>query len=89
MQTIILTFDIPQSKKLDGNQISELRKEMALQLDKVLREAGVGKWSGGLQSLGRIKIFLAIDNCRQALPVIKGTLKDHWLLPSMKISRSK
>jgi len=42
MQTITLTFDIPQSKKMNGNQISELRREMASQLDKDLREAGVG-----------------------------------------------
>ena len=87
METITLKFDIPQSKKMHGDQISELRMEMALQLDKDLREAGVGKWSGGLQALGRIQIFLAIDSCREALPVIKDTLKDHWLFPSMKIRR--
>jgi len=87
METFTLTFDIPENKKMDGGQISELRQEMALHLDKDLREAGVGKWCGGLQSLGRIKIFLAIDNCREGLPVIKDTLKDHWLLPVMKIRR--
>jgi len=87
METITLSFDIPQNRKIDGSQISELRQEMALHLDKDLREAGVGKWCGGLQPLGRIKIFLAIDTCREALPVIKGTLKDHWLLPAMKIRR--
>ena len=87
METITLTFDIPQSKKRNGDQISELRRKMALQLDKNLREAGVGKWTGGLQALDKIKIFLAIDSCREALPVIKDTLKDHWLFPSMKIRR--
>jgi hypothetical protein len=87
METITLTFDIPQSRKMDGDQISELQQEMASQLDKDLRDAGVGKWSGGLQALGRINIFLTIDNCRDALPVIKDTLKDHWLLPAMKIRR--
>jgi hypothetical protein len=87
METITLTFDFPQSKKMSGDQISELRQEMALQLDKDLREAGVGKLSGGLQAMGRIKIFLVIDSCRTALPVIKDTLKDHCLLPQMIIRR--
>ena len=87
METISLSFDIPKNKKMDGGQVSELRQEMSLQLDKDLRDASVGKWSGGLQSLGGIKIFLAINSCREALPVIKGTLKNHWLLPKMKIRR--
>lgn len=87
METVSLTFDIPESKKMDGNQLSELRQEMGMQLDKDLREAGVGKWSGGLQSLERIQNFLAIDSCREALPAIKDTLKDHWLFPAMKIRR--
>ena len=89
MEKITLTFDIPQSKEINGDQISELRKDMALRLDEDLREAGVGKWCGGLQSLGKIQIFLMIDGCREALPVIKETLNDHWLFPSMKIRRLK
>ena len=62
METITLTFDIPQNKKMDGDQISKLRMDMAQQLDKDLREAGVGKWSGVLQALGRIKIILVINS---------------------------
>ena len=36
-------------QKMGGDQISELRRERTLLLDKVLQEASVGKWSGGLQ----------------------------------------
>lgn len=43
METFTLSFDIPGKKKMDGGQISELHQEMALHLDKDLREAGVGK----------------------------------------------
>jgi hypothetical protein len=87
MERITLTFDISQTQKMDYHEASDLRKDISMRLDVALKEAGAGKWSGGMHTKDHIEIFVMVDGYEKALPVIQSTLKDHLLFRCMKIQR--
>jgi hypothetical protein len=58
MERITLSFNIPQTQKMDYDEASDLRKDISTRLDAALKEAGVGKWTGGMHTKDHIEIFL-------------------------------
>ena len=86
MERITLSFDISKSH-IDYDGASDLRQDISTRLDKALKSANSGKWVGGSYTNEYMEIFVKVDDYQQALPVIQATLKDHWLLPLMKITR--
>ncbi len=86
MERITLSFDISQSH-IDYGGASDLRQDISTRLDKALQSTNSGKWVGGSYTWEYLEIFVKVDDYQQALPVIQATLKDHWLLPLMKITR--
>jgi hypothetical protein len=87
MERIILAFNISQTQKMDYDEASSLRKDISTILDAALKEAGAGKWTGGMHTKDHIEIFLMVKDYEKALPVIQSTLGGHWLYPYMKIKR--
>ena len=75
MERITLSFNIPQTQKLDYDEASDLRKDISTRLDAVLKEAGAGKWTGGMHTKDHIEIFVMVNDYKKALPVIQSTLK--------------
>ncbi len=86
MERITLSFDISKSQ-IDYDGASDLRQDISMRLDKALNSANSGKWVGGSYTNEYMEIFVKVDDYQQALSVIQTTLKDHWLLPLMKITR--
>ena len=86
MERITLSFDIEKSQ-IDYDGASDLRHDISMRLDKALKSANSGKWVWGTYTKDYLEIFVIVDDYQQALPVIQDTLKDHWLLPLMKITR--
>ncbi len=87
MERITLTFSISQTQKMDYDEASNLRKDISMRLDEALKEAGAGKWTGGMHTKDHIEIFVMVKDYNQALSVIQSSLKVHWLFPHMKIKR--
>jgi hypothetical protein len=86
VERITLSFDIEKSH-IDYDGASNLRQDISMHLDKALKSANSGKWVGGSYKNQYMEIFVKVDDYQQALPVIQTTLKDHWLLPLMEITR--
>ena len=86
MERITLSFDIEKSH-MNYEGASDLRDDISTRLNKALKSANSGKWVGGSYTNEYMEIFVKVDDYQQALPVIQATLKDHWLLPLMKITR--
>ena len=86
MERITLSFDISESH-INYDGASDLRQDISTRLDKALKSANSGKWVGGSYTKDYMEIFIKIDDYQQALSVIQATLKDHWLLPLMEITR--
>jgi hypothetical protein len=88
MERITLSFNISQTQKMDYDEASALRKDISMRLDVALKEAGTGKWTGGMHTKDHIEVFVNVNDYDKARPVIKSTLKDHWVFPYMKIQRN-
>ena len=86
MERITLSFDIEKSH-MNYEGASDLRDDISTRLNKALKSANFGKWVGGSYTKEYIEIFFKVVDYQQALSVIQTTLKDHWLLPLMKITR--
>ena len=86
MERITLSFDIEKSH-MNYEGASDLRDDISTRLNKALKSANSGKWVGGSYTKEYIEIFFKVVDYQQALSVIQTTLKDHWLLPLMKITR--
>jgi hypothetical protein len=86
MERLTVSFDISESR-IDYIKASEIRKEVSSRLDTALRASGAGKWAGGSYTKDMIEIFLMVNDHEQTLPVIQSALKDHWLLPLMKVKQ--
>jgi hypothetical protein len=86
MERITLSFDIEKSH-MNYEGASDLRDDISTRVNKALKSANSGKWVGGSYTKEYIEIFFKVVDYQQALSVIQTTLKDHWLLPLMKITR--
>ena len=86
MERITLSFDISKSH-IDYDGASDLRYDISTRLDKALRSANSGKWVGRSYTKDIIEIFVKVNDSQEAIPIIQDTLKDHWLLPLMEITR--
>jgi len=87
LECIVISFDI-SSKNLDDNEATYLRRDISYKIGTALRDAGIGKSSGGnCNRLNTIEIFILTDNPDEAIPIIESTLNDHWLQPYMQIRR--
>ena len=85
MKQITLAFDI-SPKHLGYDEAADLRREISEQLDKALKDAGIGKWKGGTCKFDSMEIFLAVADPDKAVEIIQYALADHWTFPMMKIS---
>ena len=86
MERITLSSDISKSN-LDYDGASDLRHDISSRLDQALRKANSGKWVGGSYTKNIIEIFVKVNDSQKAILIIQDTLKDHWLLPLMDITR--
>ena len=86
MEQIILSFDI-SCEKLGYDEAGDLRRDISKRLDKALRDAGVGKWTGGVCGLDTMEIFIRTDKPDTAIPIVKAMLAEHRLWPLMEIKR--
>ena len=88
MEQIVISFDI-SCEKLGYDGAAELRREISQRLDKVLRDAEIGKWAGGACGLDTMEIFIRTDKPDTVIPIIKSTLAGHRLQPLMEIKRQE
>lgn len=86
MEQIIISSDI-SCEKLGFDDASDLRKEISEKLDKALKDAEVGEWSGGACGLETMEIFIRSENPDAVIMVFKSTLANNPLLPYMKIKQ--
>lgn len=86
MERITLSFDTSESR-LGLDVASDLRQDISWRLDEALKSAECGQWVGGSSTNEYMEIFIKVDNHEKALSVIRDVLKDHWLLPLMRITR--
>ena len=83
---MIVTFDpASNGSMLDHLELSELRTELTIQLDRILKDNRVGKWVGGKTASGVIKILLQVNDYQSALYHIKAALDGHWISDCMKV----
>ena len=88
MEEITLSFDISK-KRLGYNAADTLRNEISNRLDKALKDAGVGRWSGGTCNLVTMEIFIKVTDPKKAVEIINSALADHWMFPLMEIRYQK
>ena len=86
MERITLSFDISQSH-IDYVGVSDLRNDISTRLDEALQSADYGKLAGGSYTNEYLEIFVVVGDYQKALSIIQTALKDHWLLPLMRITR--
>ncbi len=84
MEEITLSFDISE-KRLGFEDSGILRGEISDLLDKALKDAGAGRWTGATSNLARMEIFLKVTDSDQAVDIINSALADHWIFPLMEI----
>lgn len=84
MEKIVLSFGISH-EKLGIEDSTDLRRELSQEIEKALKDAGVGKWIVGSSSLYVMEIFIRSDNPDAAIAVVKSNLAKNPLYPYMKI----
>ena len=83
---MIINFDPASSETIpDHTELSELRMELTIKLDRVLKDNRIGKWVGGKTAAGMIKILLCVDDHQTALFHIKAALDGHWISECMNV----
>jgi hypothetical protein len=86
MEQIILSFDI-KGQRISYDEASALRKEISDSVDKALRDAGAGKWTGGSYNLHSIEIFIRTGKPEDAVQIVERVMDGHRLRDCMAIVR--